>query len=522
MNVSKALSDGGWKDVSTKNKIKDNGLLKLLGDHKRLSDDAPDEVLASLDQISKLATQLKKAKDVAASPAASKYVGEIIAGAESDRRLAEKTKADAEKKAKAASEAEAKKREQDRKGGDEEEDKDEAGTELLTTKMIPLLRQVKKGDTMHALVATAGQQVVVMLSRKPISPTRRKLLADHLGVSGGVKYFHGHCLQEEGATTFALQTQVAGLAKKLKLALLEQTGLRVNVKCRGEAGDVDADIDAPDAQVAQGSAAPGAPAGQAPGAPDGQPGQGPEATAASSAAPEASAGMVRPFEISAAVGRGGKNLEDDVKAVQMALNRRADARLDVDGRCTPKTIEAIVAFQSASGQSQPNGLVEPGRGTARALAASGKIGKAPPPPNPRALPEDLGPPSLGRAHLVWEGARNIVGHNIEELKRAIRQEYKDEHPDVFAGVDEGANRLDGVLDKFDTRLTNSLQAANQAKDPASRKTELANAKKILGEYIAFVKSEPLIDHIDKNPFGVDAKLRKTLTDSLTHVIKSMA
>jgi hypothetical protein len=507
MNVSKALSDSGWKDVSTKNKIKDNGLLKLLGDHKRLQDDAHDDVLSSLDQITKLATQLKKAKDVAASPAASKYVGEIIAGAESDRRLAEKTKAEAEKKAKAASEAEAKKREKEGKAEGEEEDKDEAGSELLTTKMIPLLRQVNKGDAMHVLVASAGKGVVVLLSRKPITPTRRKLLADHLGVSGGVKYFTGHCLHEEGATTFALQGQVAGMAKKLKAALLEQTGMRVNVKCRGEDGE-DADMDAPDGQGAN--------------APDAQAGKGPEAPAASSAAPEPATGMARPFEVSAPVGRGGKNLEDDVKAVQMALNRRADAGLAVDGRCTPGTIDAIVAFQTALGQSSPNGLVEPGRGTARALAASGKIGKAPPPPSPKAPPGDLGAQTLDRAHLVWHGAREIVDHNCNELKRVIGQNYANDHEDVRNAVDGGMKRIDGILEKLDTRLADSLQSANQAKDAAARKTELGNAKKIVGEYIAYLKSEPLIDHIDKNPFGVDTQLRKTLTDSLTHVIKSMA
>jgi hypothetical protein len=40
--------------------------------------------------------------------------------------------------------------------------------------------------------------------------------------------------------------------------------------------------------------------------------------------------------------------------------------------------------------------------------------------------------------------------------------------------------------------------------------------------VAFVKSEPLIDHIDKNPFGVNAQVKKTITSSLTHMIKSIA
>lgn len=46
---------------------------------------------------------------------------------------------------------------------------------MLTTKLKPLLKLVAKGRTMHALLAKSGKQVVVMLSRKPIPPARRKI-----------------------------------------------------------------------------------------------------------------------------------------------------------------------------------------------------------------------------------------------------------------------------------------------------------------------------------------------------------
>jgi hypothetical protein len=429
----------------------------------------------------------------------------VIDTAEADRRAVAKAKADADKKAKATADAEAKKREQEEQKGHKDEDgeEEEEASALLTTKLLPLLRQVNKGETMHALVASTGKQTVVMLSRKPISPARRKLLAEELGGAGGIKYFVGHCVREKGMTTFALKTQVAGLAKKLKLALLEQTGLRVKLRCRGEDGETDDDLDEPD-QADAGSPEEGEAAGP---------------SAAKDAAPPA---MTRPFEVGAAVGRGGKNLEEDVKMVQIALNRRAGAGLDVDGRCGKDMIDAIIEFQRALGQSKPDGRVEPGRGTARALAESGKIGKAPPPPSPRAPPEDLGEATLGRAPQVWHGTRDILGHNIAELKRAIRQEYANEHPTLLAEIDQNVNRVDVVLEKLDTRLSNTLEKAGAAKTPVQRKAELSSAKAILADYVAFVKNEPLIDHIDKNPFGVNAQVRKTITDSLTHMIKSIA
>jgi len=515
MSNSKFLSDSGWKDVASKNKIKDNGLLKVLAEHKRLDEDKHEAVLKSLDEIVKLATQLKKAKDAGAVSRVIKYVSELIDAAEADRRAVAKAKVEAEKarlaraeaEKKAKAEGEAKKREQDEKGENEEhEEEGDEPSALLTTKMIPLLRQVNKGEMMHALVASNGKQVAVMLSRKPIAPARRKLLAEQLGASGGIKYIVGHCVREEGMATFRLKSQAAGMAKKLKLALLEQTGLRVKLRCRGEDGETDEDLDEADQREGDKSKR-------------GEDGEGPEAAARKGEPPT---GMTRPFEISAAVGRGGKNLEEDVQAVQVALNRRADAGLPVDGRCGPATIEAIMEFQRALGQSRPDGRVDPNRGTARALAASGKVGKPPPPPSPKAPPEDLGEPTLARAPQVWHGTRNILDHNIKELKRAIRQEYANEHPSLLAEIDQNVQRVDSILEKLDTRLAQALERAGATKDARQRKAELDSAKTIVADYIAYVKSEPLIDHIDKNPFGVNAQVRKVITESLTHMIKSMA
>jgi hypothetical protein len=231
MIKSKALTDSAWKDVLAKNKgIKDNGLLKALGDIKKLGDDDHDGALTVLDQVQKLLVQLKKSKEVAVAPAVGKCLTELAGAADTAARDVAKAKAEADKKAKATA---------SKKGDEDEGDEEEESPELLTTKLKPLLRMVAKGETMHALLAKSGKQVVVMLSRKPIPPARRKMLADQLG-GGSTKYFPGHCHLEAGATTFVLKAEVAGMSKLVKAALLAQTGLRVNkIKCRGEDGDDD-------------------------------------------------------------------------------------------------------------------------------------------------------------------------------------------------------------------------------------------------------------------------------------------
>ena len=501
MIKSKLLIDSAWKEVLAKNKgIKDNGLMKSLSELKKLSDDDHEGAQKHLDEVIKLVGQLKKAKDVGSAPAVSKFLAEMASVAETAQREVAKNKTEAQKSAKAAGVEDKKHKD----GADQEESEEESA--LLSTKLIPLLKAAKKGERMHAMVATSGKQAVVLLSRKPISPARRKLLADQLGVSGGVKYSVGHCIGEDGGLTFVLTTQATGMAKKLKLALLEQTAMRVNkLNCRGEDGETDADEE------------------------EGEDEDPAEADHDGDATADAGEGDAKreakgdgDFEVNASVGRGGKNLEADVRAVQAALNRRLGISLEVDGRCDADTIEAITNFQRALGQSKPDGHVQPSRSTARALAASGKIGKPPPPPSSKTLPADLGKPALAGAPQVWHGMRSVLDHNIGELKRAINQEYANEHPEVLKEIETNVQRVDVVLEKFDTQLATILDRAYATQDPAERKTEIANAKVALADYVAFVKSEPLIGHIDNNPFGVDTQVKKTISDSLAHMIKSIA
>jgi hypothetical protein len=246
MIKSKVLNDGAWKDVLAKNKgIKDNGLLKTLAEIKKLGDDDHDDAQDLLERVQKLITQLKKSKEVAAAPEVGRFLTELTSATQTAERDVAKGKAEADKKAKAKAEADKKAKAAAataaKKAADDEEDEDEAAPDLLTTKLTPLIRLVARGERMHALLAKSGKKVVVMLSRKPIPPARRKMLSDELG-GGSTKYYPGHCFLEAGATTFVLKAEVAGMSKLVKAAVMAQTGLRLNkIKCRGDDGDDDGD-----------------------------------------------------------------------------------------------------------------------------------------------------------------------------------------------------------------------------------------------------------------------------------------
>lgn len=78
-----------------------------------------------------------------------------------------------------------------------------------------------------------------------------------------------------------------------------------------------------------------------------------------------------------------------------------------------------------------------------------------------------------------------------------------------------------VLDNVDHRLADSLVNASRAADDSARKAELKNAKSILAEYIGYMKSEPLVAHMDQNPFNVETDLKALLIGGLTSAAKAI-
>jgi hypothetical protein len=130
-------------------------------------------------------------------------------------------------------------------------------------------------------------------------------------------------------------------------------------------------------------------------------------------------------------------------------------------------------------------------------------------------------PELAKAPQVWHGTRDIIEKNINALRQAIKAKYGGEDPGFREDVDKTMEKLNVIIEKLDGRLATSLGKAHGANDNAARSAELRNSKAILAEYIAYVKSEALIAHIDANPFGVKTNLKSILTSSLTHMAQAI-
>lgn len=101
---------------------------------------------------------------------------------------------------------------------------------VLTRRMTPLLCQVAVGVSCQAGIAMLGKQTLVLVSKRPAEPLQRMVMTTELSTTAGVKFLTGQCLFERNAQTLVLETKVAGLAQRLRIALQASTDRRLKVR----------------------------------------------------------------------------------------------------------------------------------------------------------------------------------------------------------------------------------------------------------------------------------------------------
>lgn len=441
--AEKHLTESAWKAYAKGRGYKDTSLIKALADWVRAESAEPPAQVSSLDAIDKhVAALLKEHKG---DKELTSYLGELTKACARARKATELAAKSAAKEA-----------------AKPDDDDEEESAALLTSKMVPLLRQVAKGDTMHTMLAVAGKQLVVLVSRKPIAPARRKLLAEELAASGTIKYISGTCQLEQNATTFVLTTQVAGMAKRIKAALLLQTGLRVKVRCRGEDGQTDDDGEgedgAPQTMVAQAAA---------PGAGD---------------AFKARLSALLPKIKDAAVAGGD--------AAQQAKLKVAEAGV-LAGKKDFAAADSLL--------HQVETLLE------GAAAASTKGGGS--------------FVQLGKARVEWGQSRAHAVAELTRLKSILQNEYRDA-ADEQAALAKALQRVDDTIAAMDEEVGDRLDQLLNAPE-AQRQNLAAAAKATLQRFLDKLGSDEVLLSIDGNELAPDMKIAEPLRAKLNQIVASL-
>lgn len=516
----KNLTELEWKKFSKGRGYKDAPFVKALAALETAKD--AQARLAALDAIDKEGDALRKANK--ADKELAHYLDDADKAALKERKAAE---FDAKKAAAST---------------DDEED----SPALLTTKMVPLLRAVPKGEILHSLVALGSKECAVLVSRKPIGPPRRKLLTDYLGVSAGVKFIAGECIWEANAHTFVVQNEAAGLAKKLKAALHKQTEQRFKVRVRGEDGTVDDDGEegSPESEgqddAASSTASP--------------PAVDPEATRftqrLAALMPEVKAALAGPLgnEVKLKVSEAGLLARQHDLAGAHGLLDQAEALLK-QGADAPQE-DPAAAFNARLAGLMPRvktALASPqGADVKLKVSEAGVLARKKEFAPAHALLDELerllsGESEAGeqqtqetrettaqqgggsfvdyaKARLAWLDARKSVGADLAKLRAAIHEAYAGTAE--LAEAQSAAKTLDGVMRELDESLADKLDEGLNAADPVRRQQVNAQAAEIIERYQRFVGTSTLIREIDDNPF-VPVNVQDLLVTTLAELERQL-
>jgi hypothetical protein len=355
-----------------------------------------------------------------------------------------------------------------------EDDEEPDTPALLTTKMVPLLRELRKGEVqMHALICTAGRNTAVLIMRRPISASRRKLLADAVDAKGGMKYVVAECLVDNKVLTFVVKSPGAQLAKRVRQALLDQTQLRMRIKVRGEDGVEEHDGE-DEGEEREGVQA------QVPKAPPGGP--------ASAAQLEYTQRLLKVKD------RYEQALKDQhpestkLRAVMGLASEKAGEKKDYAA--------AVQALQMVEKL-----LIGPAE-----APADGIGGSAARPRSPEGRTAGASIVQLQSARLGWVKLREAVQDDIDGVAKRIRSDVHAHNEDRHAEteyeegeLEQAIKRLYDSLAPLDNRLIEALDEALAA-EGERRLTLQGKARDIVSEYQKFVDGDALIHRIDGNPF----------------------
>lgn len=442
--ADKHLTELEWKRFAKGKDLKDAAFAKALAALEKTGSGADD--VAALEEVERQSQALRKGAK--GDKAVAGYLDEL------DDTLGKRLQS-----ARAAAKTRASKA--GGKGG-EDAAEDEDSPAALTTGLVPLLRQVQKGTTLHSMILTdGGKATAVMLSRREIATTRSKLLKEYLGISAAKPPIVGQCLFEANMITFVVPAEVAGMAKKIKAALLAQTEMRWKVRVRGldpNVVDEDDESDVADvAAAAQPETVPPAP---------------PEPPAQDLAPLLAAMGKLRP-------------------GIQQVAAARPALKGDL--------LAQVAAFQAAVQRADAAGARE----QLFALAAQvkriqGELGEA---------GASAGVVQFEQIHLEWDGAKKAVHERLVSLNAAILADGDDDESRTAAA------KLDRVLARFNEGLGDTLDALRNAA-PAARGGLAAKAQGIADRYLDYLASDPLVAHVERNPYDIDVGAREQLSSRL--------
>jgi hypothetical protein len=227
----KLLTESGWKGLALKFKVKDNGLLRALGNYEKIPDHKYAERLKAIASVSQLGSSLQKDAHVADVPIVCRYLDDVIDAADEEEGEISKAKALAEKSAKAEAMAE--------KDADAETKKREQEEGNYEARLITAMQKLKSAkDLSYEFIVCDAKPHCGLMVAKAITPRHKEELTRLTG--GSKRFLHpGTCRFVEGKFTFMMDQPMTGLARKLQASILFYTGKKLPILVGKESAEDD-------------------------------------------------------------------------------------------------------------------------------------------------------------------------------------------------------------------------------------------------------------------------------------------
>ena len=306
---------------------------------------------------------------------------------------------------------------------------------------------------------------------------------------------------DSATANFEMDKQVSGVEAKLILALKGSGVSKVNITqgggdaSGGDAGDADDGAALPDAAAPEAAAAapPAEPAPQAAAEP---------APAQAAAAPGGPAPAALTAELTALVKQMmtviAGNPAQKATLTQLATTAQASLK---QGNLQQAQAAIANLQQALTGAASAGAAVQNG-------AAPGA-----PAADPAATQK------LQKSQQIWTATRAKIDAELQKLSKAVLAAAEGE--DIAQGLEQQfTSAVEPVLQTLDDSLSNALSKAAAATDPAERQKQTQQAQALIAKYQQFVAGNPIISHLDKNPF-VPLAIEKTLTATITALSASV-
>ncbi len=342
-------------------------------------------------------------------------------------------------------------------------------------------------EPVHMAFAIDGNQSAIKLDKVKNPKALMKLLQDGMPSAKIVRF--GTAIvdaEEPKKVTFQINKLAGGgTAKKLAKAL-KGTGFS-KVTLMTEDGEVEEAQEEEEEPQEEPTAAAGAAADP----------EAPAAPAAAAPEPAAEDAGALTGQLTALVKQMVEVIKKDPSAKAALAQLATDAQASIKGGDLRQAAAGIeILRQAIADASGPGAAAAPANG---ATPANGKAAGS------------ATAQQLAKSKTAWTATRTKVDADVQKLKKAIADATKNDNGghDIEKLFDTAVQPL---METLSDELSELLDRASQAQD-SERGGVMADVQRVIATHLKFVESNPIIGHLDDNPF-LPISIGKTLTATL--------